>query len=188
MLIKASWQTAEGCHQLTNLRVNCMMSKRVGETTIKTSIRIRPCSQQEKETFPGPSPVQAAPGEVRLFQRSFAPGSGRNRYAADHMATVSVLRSSLVSSVTSPAVSLLKHGWLCCVLTATHHAVTEPFQKPQLAHHIGIRSLQPCLAAHHHQHHQHSRACQHSVSTTSPAAASKNMLLHDHIEFRDNQV
>lgn len=56
-----------------------MSSKRPGETTIKTSIRIRPCSQQEKEAFPGPSPVQAAPGEVRLFQKAYLPSSGRNR-------------------------------------------------------------------------------------------------------------
>lgn len=56
------------------------MSKRAGETTIKTSIRIRPWSQQERETFPGPSPVQAAPGEVRLFQRPFIPAGGRARW------------------------------------------------------------------------------------------------------------
>jgi hypothetical protein len=55
------------------------MNKQAGETTIRTSIRIRPCSQQEKETFPGPSPVQAAPGEVRLFHKQYIPGSGRNR-------------------------------------------------------------------------------------------------------------
>lgn len=38
-------------------------------TTIRTCVRIRPCSSAEEKAFPGPLPVQAAPGEVRLFSR-----------------------------------------------------------------------------------------------------------------------
>lgn len=69
----------DATHSSSSRLKHKMNSKRAGETTIKTSIRIRPCSQQEKETFPGPTPVQAAPGEVRLFQKAYLPSSGRNR-------------------------------------------------------------------------------------------------------------
>lgn len=45
------------------------MNKKAAETTIRTSIRIRPCSDKEKETYPGPSLVQAGQGEVRLYAK-----------------------------------------------------------------------------------------------------------------------
>lgn len=45
------------------------MSRKSAETTIRTSIRIRPCSEKEKETYPGPSLVQAGQGEVRLYAK-----------------------------------------------------------------------------------------------------------------------
>eukprot|EP00775_Hariotina_reticulata_P004311 gene4311-4564_t len=49
------------------------MSKKAAGENIRTTIRIRPCSAKEKETYPGPSLVQAADGEVRMYQRPASP-------------------------------------------------------------------------------------------------------------------
>lgn len=60
-------------------------SGRDGGKTILTSVRIRPRSEAEAQQFPGPCPVVAGDGEVRLhFVKGIATsggsgGSGRSR-------------------------------------------------------------------------------------------------------------
>jgi hypothetical protein len=111
------------------------MSQKAAGETIRTSIRIRPCSLKEKEAYPGPSLVQAADGEVRVYQRPASPtGTSSSSSPQPSRRCDAWLRWTLAAKLESqfgkplhPFDVRLQHTWwhgsmlVCCTIRSTVH-------------------------------------------------------------------